>query len=90
MQLKQRPGGGEVCWSGHTLGHGALAGIALACVFGVGILVALPVAVCWWRWRREQKQKLQVLTPFIIASKAKIAPKATLIEHSTVSIELSS
>jgi len=59
--LDQKPGGVYFCWSGHTMSQGRLAGIIVGSVAGAVLLVALPVAFCLWRQRRQQRKDLRDL-----------------------------
>jgi len=56
--LNQRRSGADFCWSGHTMSQGKLAGIIVGGLAAAALLVALPVACCLWRLRRQQRNGL--------------------------------
>ena len=55
MQLMQQNGGGDLCWNGHVLAAGALAGIIVGGVAGFFLLVGLPLLACLL-WRKKQQK----------------------------------
>lgn len=60
MQLRQRPGGPDFCWSGHTLARGTLVAILVGSITGTLLLFCSLLALCTWRARRHCLNKNMV------------------------------